>query len=201
MTWIALKLKCSACNQENMLFFYQNATSPKCNKCSKIFPDIEFQSGNGFIYLLSNPCMPGLVKIGFTEKDVFERAKELGTVTGVPAPFIVEAYSPSRNPRSDEADIHQSFSERRISNSEFFKISVDEALERISEICGFSPVFLRDGLQIKNHDPQTDVPKRWLRCRTCNHEWSIPEELMPDPPCPKCSWPVSTRLRYIKEGG
>jgi len=39
------------------------------------------------------------------------------------------------------------------------------------------------------------MPKRWLRCRNCKHEWAIPEEVIADPPCPKCGWHLADRLR------
>lgn len=41
----------------------------------------------GIVYLLTNACMPGIVKIGkTTRKDLLQRMKELYT-TGVPVPF------------------------------------------------------------------------------------------------------------------
>ena len=41
----------------------------------------------GIVYLLTNPCMPGIVKIGKTSRtDLQNRMKELYT-TGVPVPF------------------------------------------------------------------------------------------------------------------
>ena len=41
----------------------------------------------GIVYLLTNPVMPGLVKIGMTaQKDIEKRMRELYT-TGVPVPF------------------------------------------------------------------------------------------------------------------
>lgn len=41
----------------------------------------------GIVYLLTNPCMPGLVKIGMTtQEDIDKRMRELYT-TGVPVPF------------------------------------------------------------------------------------------------------------------
>ncbi len=41
----------------------------------------------GIVYLLTNPVMPGLVKIGMTtQEDIERRMRELYT-TGVPVPF------------------------------------------------------------------------------------------------------------------
>jgi len=45
------------------------------------------QENYGIVYLLTNPAMPGLVKIGMTTReDVKQRMKELYG-TGVPVPF------------------------------------------------------------------------------------------------------------------
>ena len=45
--------------------------------------------GKGFIYILSNPSMPGVFKIGLTTNSVYQRIRELST-TGVPQKFKVE---------------------------------------------------------------------------------------------------------------
>lgn len=81
MAWTALKLKCSTCGRLNFIFVDQQEQHPRCRHCTSAFEGIELHSGSGFVYLLSNPHMPGFVKIGFTERDVFERAKELSAAT------------------------------------------------------------------------------------------------------------------------
>jgi tetratricopeptide (TPR) repeat protein len=43
----------------------------------------------GFLYVLANSAMPGLVKVGKTTRTPSERAGELSGVTGIPTPFIV----------------------------------------------------------------------------------------------------------------
>lgn len=189
MAWTALKLKCSTCGQSDFIFVDQQEKNPRCANCASVFEGVELHSGSGFIYLLSNPYMPGLVKIGFTERDVFERAKELSAATGVPAPYVVEAYFPARN-ASDEAAIHQVLVDNRVPDREFFRVPVEDALAKVSQVCGFRALFLREGLR-----PASPKMKRWLRCRTCGNEWPIPEDAHPDPPCPKCSWHVSERIR------
>ncbi|MBL4747578.1 MAG: GIY-YIG nuclease family protein [Magnetovibrio sp.] len=45
---------------------------------------------NGFVYIMSNPSMPGLLKIGCTTRTPEERANELHQATGVPGKFTVE---------------------------------------------------------------------------------------------------------------
>jgi hypothetical protein len=44
----------------------------------------------GYIYILSNPAMQGLLKIGVTSRDVRERVTQLSAATGVPKPFEIE---------------------------------------------------------------------------------------------------------------
>ena len=42
---------------------------------------------NGYIYVMLNMSMEGLVKIGRTNRDPKAREKELSQATGVPTPF------------------------------------------------------------------------------------------------------------------
>ena len=47
----------------------------------------------GFIYIMSNPAFPDLIKIGKSKKDpTTDRVSELNQ-TGVPEPFKVEYYA------------------------------------------------------------------------------------------------------------
>jgi len=84
----------------------------------------------GIVYLLTNPVMPGLVKIGMTaQEDIDKRMKELYT-TGVPVPF--ECQFACRVKKSDclkiEKALHTAFEPQRInSNREFFRIQVGQA--------------------------------------------------------------------------
>ena len=84
----------------------------------------------GFVYILSNAAMPGIVKVGFTLKVPTERAAELST-TGVPTPFEVEYYCLVQDPAGLEAKVHAALSASRHSTDrEFFWMSaMDAALE------------------------------------------------------------------------
>ena len=42
----------------------------------------------GIVYVLTNPCMPGIVKIGMTEKQSIEKRMKDLYGTGVPLPFV-----------------------------------------------------------------------------------------------------------------
>lgn len=90
----------------------------------------------GFVDVLSNSSMPGLVKIGFTVKLPSKRAAERST-TGVPTPFDVEFYCLVEDPAALEAKVHEALSLKRQSNDrEFFRVELSEAIKAIT---GLSP--------------------------------------------------------------
>ncbi len=84
----------------------------------------------GIVYLLTNPVMPGLVKIGMTtRKDIDARMKELYS-TGVPLPFKCEYACKVKKSECAklESALHEAFAPYRINaNREFFRIHVDQA--------------------------------------------------------------------------
>ena len=85
-----------------------------------------FRTSKGYIYILENDEMPGLYKVGWTERSADERAKELSG-TGLPTPYKV-AYSKSTNLTADiEKTIHKNLDYCRLrSNREFFKADFTE---------------------------------------------------------------------------
>jgi hypothetical protein len=85
----------------------------------------------GYIYFLSNPAMPGLLKIGFTARDLFERLSELRT-TSVPLPFVLEAAFHVNRPTECERLIHKALEQyRHTGDREFFQIGLRDALEQV----------------------------------------------------------------------
>ena len=89
---------------------------------------------SGFVYILSNPSMIGLLKIGFTNDEIIDyRITDLWT-TGVPEPFKLEAYTRVNNPNEVERQIHKIVDEYRLNKDrEFFRISFDKLLEILKE--------------------------------------------------------------------
>lgn len=85
----------------------------------------------GIVYVLTNPCMPGMVKIGMTERsEIDARLRELYT-TGVPLPF--ECKFACRVNKSEcgriEKALHTAFAPQRINaNREFFRINPEQAI-------------------------------------------------------------------------
>lgn len=81
----------------------------------------------GYVYILTNEHMPGLVKIGRTTRDVGQRANELFQ-TGVPSPFIVADAKLSPDCELLEIQMHEHFWDSRVGdNREFFKVDAEEA--------------------------------------------------------------------------
>lgn len=81
----------------------------------------------GSIYILSNPSMPGLLKVGYTTGMVTKRASELSGVTSIPTGFRVEWSLPIiGDPRAVEQRAHAHLASNR-HGKEFFKVSLDEA--------------------------------------------------------------------------
>lgn len=84
----------------------------------------------GIVYLLTNPCMPGLVKIGMTtQEDIDKRMRELYT-TGVPVPFECQFACKVNNKdcAKIEKALHTAFDPQRLNkNREFFRINVEQA--------------------------------------------------------------------------
>ena len=86
----------------------------------------------GSIYILSNPSLQGIVKIGWTIKGADERAKELSKSTAIPTPFEVEEEQPVEWPTEVEAGLHRELRKFRVSpNKEFFRLSPDDASDAI----------------------------------------------------------------------
>lgn len=88
------------------------------------------KNNKGIVYVLTNPAMPGLVKIGMTNRDNIElRMKELYS-TGVPVPFDC-AYAcevSSSDCLKIEQALHKAFAPNRINqNREFFKMEIWQA--------------------------------------------------------------------------
>lgn len=87
----------------------------------------------GFVYILSNAGMPGLLKIGFTTKVPTERAAELNT-TGVPSPFEVEYYCLIEGAAALESVMHRELASARHTNDrEFFRLSIAAAIQAVEQ--------------------------------------------------------------------
>ena len=96
----------------------------------------------GWVYVLSNESLDGLVKIGFSTKDPQSRAKELSGDTGVPTPFIVEYEMLVEDPHSCEQRAHDLLDDKRVNQRrEFFHCSVNDAIESAKQCVDSEIIF------------------------------------------------------------
>jgi hypothetical protein len=92
----------------------------------------------GYIYVLINPAMEGLVKIGMTTRNPENRVKELSSATGIPNKFILIYQQRVDDCASCEKAIHNLLEAKgyRVSNQrEFFNITTTAAIDVVSRAC------------------------------------------------------------------
>lgn len=84
---------------------------------------------NQIVYVLTNPAMPGLVKIGkTTQLEVEDRIKQLYG-TGVPVPFDCAFACQVKDASEVEKALHFAFGNSRINpNREFFKVEPERVI-------------------------------------------------------------------------
>jgi hypothetical protein len=84
-------------------------------------------SDSGTLYVLTNPFMPGLVKIGCTTGPVEDRIKALSSATGVPVAFQCHFAAHVDSMSAKEKTLHQLFSDKRVNpNREFFQVAPEK---------------------------------------------------------------------------
>ena len=83
-----------------------------------------FRLTNGYVYVLGNDLMPDLYKVGWTERNPEERARELSG-TGVPSPYKVIFSIITKLDMKIEKDIHKKLDQYRYrKDKEFFKTDI-----------------------------------------------------------------------------
>lgn len=87
----------------------------------------------GFVYVLSNAAMPGIVKVGRTKNLAEDCAKKLHG-TGVPLAFEIEFRAATTYSKAVEQKSHAILAQSRIApNREFFRIAPAEAIDAVKE--------------------------------------------------------------------
>lgn len=77
----------------------------------------------GFIYCMSNDSMPGIYKIGQTERPPSYRRAELSKSTSAPTEFEILMYAEVEEPIQMERFVHERLAEFRVNECrEFFRI-------------------------------------------------------------------------------
>jgi hypothetical protein len=116
-------------NEKEFLSAMQILFEARLQRTIGIFlKEIEPWRPEGQIYILSTREMPSVLKIGFTNRTVEERVKEINSSTGVIIPFGVRGVWNVSNAPEIERRIHQLFSKFRVrADREFFKLDYFEA--------------------------------------------------------------------------
>jgi len=91
---------------------------------------------HGILYFLTNEAMPGLIKIGYTTRELDSRLQQLNT-TGIPSPFQVAAIFHVRNSSLCEKDVHAKLARYRSNpKREFFSNSAAHLISESIDIIG-----------------------------------------------------------------
>jgi hypothetical protein len=91
----------------------------------------------GWIYVLVNSSMPGLVKVGRTTRSAHERTAELSAATGVATPFVLAFEQEFADCEAAEHDVHAELERRGLrvaKNREFFRGSPAEIVRLVLDV-------------------------------------------------------------------
>ncbi|MDR1320987.1 MAG: GIY-YIG nuclease family protein [Gracilibacteraceae bacterium] len=122
------------------------------------------------VYILTNPVMPGVVKIGKTDRDeVQSRVKELFT-TGVPVPFDCVCACVVENNEKVEKLLHGKFAAERINpRREFFWLNTANA------VAALKPLELSDVTPEVRADADSAIPEEEKNARWNARQKTISE--------------------------
>ena len=123
------------------------------------------KDSGGIVYVLSNPSMPGLVKIGKTSREsVLMRLGELYS-TGVPVPFECEFAGRVKDEHKVEKAFHLAFGPYRVNpKREFFQIEPEQAITLLQLMIteDVTPTLQREADSV---DPDTKSSSNKLKSR------------------------------------
>lgn len=130
------------------------------------------------VYVLSNPAMPNMVKIGQTSQDdATTRISQLYT-TGIPVPFTIEYACKVDNTEEVEKALHVAFAPQRVNpKREFFRIDPEQAIA-ILKLLNTEDATEEVSRQENVIDAESVQAAETLRSRRPNfnfHEMGIPE--------------------------
>lgn len=116
------------------------------------------RSEPGFLYILENPSIPGMVKVGQTTRTPSERAEELHD-TSTPTPFHVAYEWPVTDVREAERAAHAALRRFRVSSDrEWFSVPASHAAALLNQ---------RLGVEVPDPAPR----RRFHRLRVAVEVW------------------------------
>ena len=112
------------------------------------------------VYILTNPWMPDLIKIGRTDKTIDQRVKELSSHAGVPTKFLCYCCCVVKDNNDIEKRLHKGLGGRRANlRREFFEMLPEQAQ---TLLIGYaSKVLIRDYHKVTaSRKKQSPAPKK-----------------------------------------
>lgn len=113
----------------------------------------EAHSKAGWLYVISSPSLPGLVKLGCTRRlNPALRVRELSS-SSLPEPYHAHCFVFSDDCFELENNIHKYFDKERVNpDREFFKIEPKEAIDVLKEIFNVDVHFVDDDEEMEDYD-------------------------------------------------
>lgn len=113
----------------------------------------ESHSKAGWLYVISSPSLPGLVKLGCTRRlNPTLRVRELSS-SSLPEPFKAHCFVFSEDCFELENNIHKYFDKERVNpDREFFRIEPKEAIDVLKEIFNVDVHFVDDDCDENEED-------------------------------------------------
>ena len=191
-----LVVQCNKCGSTERFLIPPNDDNLFCSRCKAKFDRLAVEPVKGFLYILSNPSMPDLLKIGMTEGDVSERIAQLSSGTGVAEPFVLEASITSTDPLGDERLVHERLAPYRKPKREFFELSVPDAVATLQQALSRVPTYVRsDSLLQKKQVSEPNDPEFTFTCIFCG---TVTRISFSDrhPSCGKCKRKIQMNRPY-----
>jgi rubrerythrin len=134
----------------------------------------------GYLYVLHNPTMPSLLKVGYTCSSVDKRRRELSGSTGVPREFVTEYFHLTEDVEDVESKVHETLADSRFGeNREFFAASLETVIAAIQKHVSEPVVrFQRPGSSQVTVSPDYE-------CHRCGHRY---ERTSAQNLCPVCGF-------------
>lgn len=151
----------------------------------------------GWVYIISNQAIPGVIKIGYSTKDPRARAKELGT--GAPHPYHVEYEVLIEHPSRVERAAHQILSGVR-AGKEWFECDIPSAIKAIRTACVGAEIYLENRYERAAPDDQGQAQTGDLFESESRKPLITPFELLSDPQAP-VEKPTFEALMALAEQG
>jgi len=161
----------------------------------------------GWVYIITNKSMPGLVKVGYSTKDPQLRAEELNH-TGSPHPYTTVYDALVMHPYQIEQQVHKLLVEKK-EGKEWFRCSISEAISAIKITSGNSLILEKvesghfDSIQDEDNNESTKqidhlqnyidrikntetYQQRYVYCPYCNDKNAVPSNGTIILTCPSC---------------